>query len=57
MTEKDKELIEKASKMHYTEWSEVSDMEEQAESEEAKAKLHSIATTLYHREEYHAGLL
>ena len=50
MTTKDKELIEKANKLHYTEWDKIN--EDDAETPEAKEILHRIIMNLYHREEY-----
>lgn len=57
MTAKDIALIEEANSYSYTEWYKVWELEEQAESEEAREKLHNISTSLYHTEEYYAGLL
>lgn len=57
MTDKDKKLIEKARRTHYIDWHLVCDMEEQADTEEAREILHRIACSLYHREEYYVGLL
>lgn len=57
MTEKDKQLIEKAEKMTSIDWWTVTEMEHVADSKEAKERLHNIACTLYHIEEYNAGLL
>lgn len=42
MTEKDKELIARAKALHWSEWHLVADMEEQADTEEARAILHDI---------------
>lgn len=55
LTEKDKKLIEEAYKVPYTEWYLID--ENAAETPEGKARLHSIASSKYHTEEYHAGLL
>lgn len=61
MTEKDKELIEKAKLIDKNEgcvdWYKVVDLEKEAESEEAKQFLHDMAVHMYHMEEYNAGLL
>lgn len=57
MTPKDISLIEEANHYSYTEWYKVCDLEEQAESEEAREKLRNIRTSLYHTEEYYAGIL
>ena len=50
MTTKDKELIERANNLHYTEWNMIN--EDEAETPEAKEILHRIMMNLYHREEY-----
>ena len=50
MTTKDKELIERANKLHWSEWDKIN--EDEAETPEAKEILHRIMMTLYHREEY-----
>lgn len=42
MTEKDKELIARAKALHWSEWHIVGKMEEQADTEEARAILHDI---------------
>ena len=55
LTEKDKKLIEEAYKVPYTEWYLID--EDAAETPEGKERLHSIASSKYHTEEYHAGLL
>lgn len=57
MTDKDKQLIEAAKEVPYTEWERVYFMEQEAESEEARQELHHICNWLAHMEEYHAGLL
>lgn len=57
MTEKDKELIRKAKSYTYFEWSNVCDLEKVADTEEAKRELKNIRTSLYHEEEWDAGLL
>lgn len=57
MTQKDSKLIEAANKVHYIDWCKVSDMEKEAESDEAKRILHNIASSLYHQEEWSVGLL
>ena len=51
MTEKDKQLIEKAELIPCTEWYEVGNLIPQAESEEAKEWLNSIENRKYHQEE------
>ena len=55
LIEKDKKLIEEAYKVPYTEWYLID--ENVAETPEGKERLHSIASSKYHTEEYHAGLL
>ena len=57
MTDKDKKLIEKALQYGFTGWGEVLDLAEQADTDEARNELHSIAMSLYHREEAAAGCL
>jgi hypothetical protein len=57
MTEKDNELIDSAAKLKAIDWSLVSALEEQAESDEAKRILHNRQVFLYRKEEYSAGLL
>jgi hypothetical protein len=57
MTEKDKDLINKAFELRASEWDLVSKLEEQAESDEAKKILHNREMYLYHKEEYISGLL
>ena len=47
---KDKEHIERANKLHWSEWNMIN--EDEAETSEAKEILHRIMMTLYHREEY-----
>ena len=55
MTKKDLELIEKAK--HASDFNKPHDYENEAETEEAREKIHDIATFEYHLEEYNAGLL
>lgn len=57
MSEKDKMLIEKAREVSYIDWYTIDELIEQAESNEAKERLHSIRSLKYHTEEYHAGIL
>lgn len=42
ITEKDKELINRANEMHWSDWHIVADMEHEADTEEARAILHDI---------------
>ena len=56
-TEKDKKLIAKARRLHYTDWMEAEKMIQQAESDYARQELHDISTRLYHIEEYAGGNL
>ena len=61
MTEKDKKLLETADLIEKSEgciaWYKVSDLEKEAESEEARQFLHDMSVRMYHKEEYYAGLL
>ena len=57
MTEKDKALIEQAMRIHYTRWYLIEALEEQAETQEARDRLKTIAVCKYHREEASAGCL
>lgn len=55
MSEKDRDLIKQG--IIAEEWQDVSPLEEQAESDEAKKILHARKMHLYHREEHFAGIL
>lgn len=55
MSERDLELVKLA--FETDEWNDVSKLEKQAESDEAKIILKNRAVDLYHREEAFAGLL
>lgn len=57
MTEHDIELIAKARELPYTEWYLAHSYEKLADTDEAREELHTIAMSLYHLEEYHAGML
>ena len=57
MTTKDRALVKRASALSWHDWPLVADMEEQAESAEARQMLHSIAVAGYHREEASAGMI
>lgn len=57
MSENDKALIERARATSYLDWYTIGELIEQAESEEAKERLHSIQSSKYHTEEYYAGIL
>lgn len=57
MTEKDKELIEKAKQLYFTEWYKAYDMANEADTPQAKRELESIARYLYHMEEFNSGIL
>lgn len=57
MTKKDLELIERAKNIPYTRWYDIEDLENEADTEEAREQLRSIATSKYHTEEYYAGCL
>lgn len=56
-SEKDKELIRQAWATHYTRWSDIYNLIEQAESEETKRTLNNIQVHKYHKEEASEGLL
>ncbi len=51
MTDKDKELIAKAEKLHYLEWEKAFAMSEEADTEEARMELKQIGIRLECREE------
>lgn len=55
MTQKDLELIEKAYRTPYTNYGDVDDMADQADTEEAREWLHAIANGKYHEEEARVG--
>lgn len=57
VSEKDKKLIRQAWATHYTRWSDIDNLIEQAESEETKRTLKSIQVHKYHKEEASEGLL
>ena len=57
MTEKDKALIEQAMRIHYTSWYMIESLEEQAETQEARERLKTIAVHKYHLEEASEGCL
>lgn len=58
MSEKDKQLLKDAEQItNCILWFQVLDLEEQAESKEAKDILHRRRCELYHREEYKARSL
>lgn len=57
MTDKDKELVQLARTYTYFDVCKVFDMAKEADTEEAKKELKLIGSTLYHEEEWHAGLL
>lgn len=57
MSGKDRDLIEQARAVRYTEWHLISDLIEQAESREAKEALRDIQASKYHTEEYMNGTL
>ena len=57
MTMKDRELVKRARALSWHDWPLVADMEEQAESAEARQMLHSIVVAGYHREEASAGMI
>jgi hypothetical protein len=51
MSEKDRQLISDAKKLHPTSWSIAGKLAEKADSQEAKNELLSIEKSLYHKEE------
>lgn len=51
MHEKDRQLIEQARKLHYSDWDKAIELAELAESEDAKKEIKSIGSRLYHIEE------
>lgn len=55
LTEKDKELIRKAERLHWADWYEADFLAEKADTEAARERLRRIATTLYHAEEASIG--
>lgn len=57
MSEHDMKLIDKAWKVHYTEWYKITGLIERAESNEAKERLQCIQSFKYHTEEHRTGLL
>lgn len=57
MTDNDKKLIEQARECSPQEWGKVADMEDRADTCEARLELKSIRCALYHREEYLGGCL
>ena len=56
-TRNDQELINKAKKLDHTDWSLPLAWTDNAETEQTKEKLISIAIKLYRKEEAAAGLL
>lgn len=57
MTKNDNKLIEEASKLDFIDWSYIDYLLLQADTPECKDRLQHIQRTLYHKEEYWAGLL
>lgn len=57
MTVKDKDLIDSASRLHYTEWYLASQMAKEADTIKAQETLNDISKRLYHREEASCDLL
>jgi len=57
MTDKDKQLIEKANHLDCTDWHKCKYLVAEAESEEAKQLINDQGTRLYHKEESFADLL
>lgn len=57
MTDKDKELVRLARTYTYLDTCKVVDMKKIADTDEARRELSVIASSLYHEEEWYAGLL
>ena len=57
MTDKDKELVRLARTYTYFDVCKVVDMKKIADTDEARKELSMIASSLYHEEEWYAGLL
>lgn len=57
ITQNDKELLDKAHDLDYVDWSLPLAWIDNADSEDTKEKLKTIAVKLYRREEEAAGLL
>lgn len=57
MTAKDKDLIDRASRLHFTEWYMASKMAKEADTIKAQETLNDISKRLYHREEASCDLL
>ena len=57
MTARDEELLRQARGLDYTDWHLAGQLAGEAESIEAKEKLHRISSRLYHMEEYYSGVL
>lgn len=55
MTDNDLQLLKLAEGMSYTEWGQVLDFAEKADTDEAKQSLRQIAIRLYHCEEALCG--
>ena len=57
MTDSDRILIKLSEQLNPIDWAIADDYAKQAESKEAKDMIKSIATTLYHKEEFNSNLL
>lgn len=57
MTAKDKDLIDRASRLHFTEWYLASKMAKESDTIKAQETLNDISKRLYHREEASCDLL
>ena len=57
MTENDRRLIARAEGMSWQDWDNIADMEDMADSDDARRKLHSMAVSGYHKEEAKAGMI
>lgn len=57
MTDKDRKLIAEAERLPCARWYEVADLQEEADTNEAREHLRRIAIKLYHRDEASIGNL
>lgn len=57
MSKNDQSLIDKARRIHFSEWDLIDGLIDQAESENARERLKSIQKQKYHREELSCGYL
>ncbi|MGJ0698007.1 hypothetical protein ACR75N_04820 [Parabacteroides merdae] len=57
MSKNDQNLIDKAHRIHFSEWDLIDGLIDQAESENTRERLKSIQKQKYHREELSCGCL